>query len=140
MASWIHDRFLDSRWILGGKGSNRSQIPNFDFPGPMGKLARHGLEKDLTNMLGDMDFDFEHYFNLLYFWDSRCTIRFTARSLIRFTIRFATRFTISFTIRFTMSFPDGAAGASEQTLRSQLDPSPNAPRGQIRRKVSCCDK
>ena len=33
-------------------------------------------------------------------------------------------------------FPDAAAG---RTLRSQLDPSPNAPRNQIRRKGPRCD-
>ena len=33
-------------------------------------------------------------------------------------------------------FPDAAAG---RTLRSQPDPSPNAPRDQIRRKDPCCD-
>ena len=41
-------------------------------------------------------------------------------------------------------FPDaagagGAAGGAGQILRSQLDPSPNAPRDQIRRKDPCCD-
>ena len=34
-------------------------------------------------------------------------------------------------------FPDAAAG---QTLRSQPDPSPNAPRDEIRRKDPCCDE
>ena len=38
-------------------------------------------------------------------------------------------------------FPDAAASAAAdgRTLRSQPDPSPNAPRDQIRRKVPCCD-
>ena len=43
-------------------------------------------------------------------------------------------------------FPDAAAAsaaasaaAAGRTLRSQPDPSPNAPRDQIRRKVPCCD-
>ena len=41
--------------------------------------------------------------------------------------------------------PDAAAGAAAagaaagRTLRSQPDPSPNAPRDQIRRKDPCCD-
>ena len=35
-------------------------------------------------------------------------------------------------------FPD-AAGAGGRILRSQPDPSPNAPRDQIRRKGPCCD-
>ena len=35
-------------------------------------------------------------------------------------------------------FPD-AADAGGRTLRSQPDPSPNAPRDQIRRKDPCCD-
>ena len=35
-------------------------------------------------------------------------------------------------------FPDAAA-ACGRTLRSQPDPSPNAPRDQIRRKGPCCD-
>ena len=38
-------------------------------------------------------------------------------------------------------FPDAAGGAAGagRTLRSQPDPSPNAPRDQIRRKDPCCD-
>ena len=39
-------------------------------------------------------------------------------------------------------FPDAAsasAAADGRTLRSQPDPSPNAPRDQIRRKGPCCD-
>ena len=39
-------------------------------------------------------------------------------------------------------FPDAAASAAAadgRTLRSQPDPSPNAPRDQIRRKGPCCD-
>ena len=37
-------------------------------------------------------------------------------------------------------FPDaGAAAAAGRTLRPQPDPSPNAPRDQIRRKGPCCD-
>ena len=35
--------------------------------------------------------------------------------------------------------PDAAAGAAARILRSQPDPSPNAPRDQIRRKDPCCD-
>ena len=36
--------------------------------------------------------------------------------------------------------PDAAAcGGAGRTLRSQPDPSPNAPRDQIRRKGPCCD-
>ena len=35
-------------------------------------------------------------------------------------------------------YPDAAAGAG-RILRSQPDPSPNAPRDQIRRKGPCCD-
>ena len=42
-------------------------------------------------------------------------------------------------------FPDAAASAAAsaaaagRTLRSQPNPSPNAPRDQIRRKGPCCD-
>ena len=37
-------------------------------------------------------------------------------------------------------FPDAAdGGGCGRTLRSQPDPSPNAPRDQIRRKGPCCD-
>ena len=38
-------------------------------------------------------------------------------------------------------FPDAAGGAAAagRILRSQPDPSPNAPRDQIRRKGPCCD-
>ena len=38
-------------------------------------------------------------------------------------------------------FPDAAGAAGPgRTLRSQLDPSPNTPRDQIRRKGPCCDE
>ena len=33
-----------------------------------------------------------------------------------------------------------AAGSAGRSLRSQSDPSPNAPRDQIRRKGPCCDR
>ena len=36
-------------------------------------------------------------------------------------------------------FPDASAGAAGRILRFQLDPSPNAPKDQIRRKDPCCD-
>ena len=36
-------------------------------------------------------------------------------------------------------FPDAAGAGAGWILRSQPDPSPNAPRDQIRRKVPCCD-
>ena len=42
-----------------------------------------------------------------------------------------------------LRFPDaadaGAGAGAGRTLRSQPDPSPNAPRDQIRRKDPCCD-
>ena len=42
---------------------------------------------------------------------------------------------------FDPKFPDASAAAADgRTLRSQPDPSPNAPRDQIRRKDPCCDK
>ena len=37
-------------------------------------------------------------------------------------------------------FPDAAGAAAGRTLRSQPDPSPNAPRDHIRCKGPCCDK
>ena len=43
-----------------------------------------------------------------------------------------------FSRKMAPRFPD-VAGAG-RTLRSQPDPSPNAPRDQIRRKDPCCDK
>ena len=36
-------------------------------------------------------------------------------------------------------FPDAACACAGRILRSQPDPSPNAPRDQIRRKGPCCD-
>ena len=49
-----------------------------------------------------------------------------------------------FVLAKTFGFPDAAAAdsaaaADGRTLRSQPDPSPNAPRDQIRRKGPCCD-
>ena len=64
---------------------------------------------DLANILGRMDLDFENFY-FFHFLDPK--------------------------------FPDAAASAAAadgRTLRSQLDPSPNAPRDQIRRKGPCCD-
>ena len=43
-----------------------------------------------------------------------------------------------FVLAKTSGFPDAAA-ADGRTLRSQPDPSPNAPRDQIHRKGPCCD-
>ena len=65
---------------------------------------------DLADILGDTDFDF------LYFWD------FLGFQIPRFP---------------GSRFPDAAACG--RTLRSQPDPSPNAPMDQIRRKGPCCD-
>ena len=47
-----------------------------------------------------------------------------------------------FVLTKTSGFPDAAAAdaaADGRTLRSQPDPSPNAPRDQIHRKGPCCD-
>ena len=41
--------------------------------------------------------------------------------------------------KFPDAAADSAAAADGRTLRSQPDPSPNAPRDQIRRKDPCCD-
>ena len=41
--------------------------------------------------------------------------------------------------KFPDAAADSAAAADGRTLRSQPDPSPNAPRDQIRRKGPCCD-
>ena len=51
----------------------------------------------------------------------------------------------SFVLSKTSGFPDADAAAADaaadgRTLRSQPDPSPNAPRDQIRRKGPCCDR
>ena len=69
---------------------------------------------DLANIVGRTDLDFENF----YFFDL-----------------------------LDPKFPDAAAAAADsaaaadgRTLRSQPDPSPNAPRDQIRRKVPCCDE
>ena len=64
---------------------------------------------DLADILGRTDLDFENFY-FFHFLDPK--------------------------------FPDAAAAdsaADGRTLRSQPDPSPNAPRDQIRRKGPCCD-
>ena len=75
---------------------------------------------DLANILGRTDLNFENF----YFFD------FLDPKFLDFQVP---------------RFPDAAAAdsaaaaADGRTLRSQPDPSPNAPRDQIRRKGPCCD-
>ena len=76
---------------------------------------------DLADILGDTDFDFDNL-NFLDLLDP---------TFLDFPVPRFPNFQIP-------RFPD-AAGAAGRTLRSQPDPSPNAPRDQIRRKNPCCD-
>ena len=89
----------------------------------MGKLpglAPNGAGKiffqsnpDLVDILGRTDLNVEIFYFFFYFLDPK----FPDFQVLR--------------------FPDAAADG--RTLRSQPDPSPNAPRDQIRRKGPCCD-
>ena len=74
---------------------------------------------DLADILGRMDFDFEKFY-FFHFLDSK----FLYFQVPRFPDAAAA---------------DSAAAADGRTLRAQPDPSPNAPRDQIRRKGPCCD-
>ena len=78
---------------------------------------------DLADILGRTDFDFENFY-FLDFLD------------LKFPDFWVPDFQIS-------SLGPGLgpdAAAAGRILRSQPDPSPNAPRDQIRRKDPCCDE
>ena len=79
---------------------------------------------DLADILGRTDFDFENFY-FLDFLD------------LKFPDFWVPDFQIS-SLGPGLG-PDAAAGAAGRILRSQPDPSPNAPRDQIRRKDPCCD-
>ena len=95
-------------------------------------------DPDLADILGRMDLDFENF----YFFDF-LDPRFLDFQVPRFSNFWISRPQISkFPDLQVPRFPDSGAGAAAagRTLRPQPDPSPNAPRDQIRRKGPCCDK
>ena len=84
---------------------------------------------DLANILGRMDLDFA----IFYFVD------FLDPSFLDFQVPRSPNSHISRSPDLQIPrFPDAGAAAG-RILRSQPDPSPNAPRDQIRRKGPCCD-
>ena len=108
------------------------------WPGmaPNGARRIFPTNPDLADILGRTDLNFDNFLNFLEpkfldfqvprspnFWISRPP----DLQIPRFPDFQAPR------------FPDADAGAAGRTLRSQPDPSPNAPRDQIRRKGPCCD-
>ena len=102
--------------------------------GPEGpKWGREGLfpaKKNIADILGRTNFDFENFQFLNFLEALNLWVR--CRRRLFFSEKMAPR------------FPDAAGGAAGagagRTLRSQPDPSPNAPRDQIRRKDPCCDR
>ena len=92
---------------------------------------------DLADILGRRDLNFEN----LYFFD------FLDTTFLDFQVPRSPIFWISrspdlqiprFPDFQVPRFPDAGGGAG-RILRSQPDPSPNAPRDQIRRKGPCCE-
>ena len=80
---------------------------------------------DLANILGDTDFDL---YILLLSFESQIS-GFSVPQISNFPDFQVPRF----------SDAAGTVGAAGRILRSQSDPSPNAPRDQISRKGPCCD-
>ena len=91
---------------------------------------------DLADILGRTDLSFENFYFLI-FWTPHFWI---SRSPDLQTSGFPDLQIPTFPDFQVPRFPDAAAGAAAgRTLRSQPDPSANAPRDQIRRKGPCCD-
>ena len=104
-----------------------SDCPKWDPPNP-----------DLADSFGRTDLNFEN-FDLLYFLDQK---------FLDFQVPRSPNFWISRSPDLRIPrvpgpqisrFPDAACAGVGRTLRSQLDPSPNAPRDQIHRKGPCYD-
>ena len=93
---------------------------------------------DLADILGRTDLNFENF----YFSGPRIS-GFSGPQVSKFPDFQVPRSPNSQISKFpdfqVPRFPDAAAGAG-RILRSQPDPSPNAPRDQIRRKGPCCDQ
>ena len=84
------------------------------------------INPDLADILGRMDLNFEICF-FVYLFDPTM-LDFAGPQISKVPDFQVPR------------FPDAAgAGAAGRILRSQLDPSPNAPRDQIYRKGPCCN-
>ena len=97
-----------------------------------GSVGFFPTNPDLADIAGDSDFDFDNF----HVWD------LLDRKIPDFQVldlqisRFPGSQIFKFPDFQIPRFPDaaGGAGAGGRTLRSQLDPSPDAPRDQIRRK------
>ena len=94
---------------------------------------------DLADILGRTDLNFENF----RFWDV-LDPKFQDFQVPRSPNSQISRSPDLQIPRFTdfqvPRFPDAGAAAAGRALRSQPDPSPNAPRDQIRRKGPCCDE
>ena len=122
---------------------NKQNLSNFWIFPAHGKIAWDGpkwgreclfpANPDLADILGDTDFDFKNF----YFWD------FLGSQLgPGLGPGLGPNLGPGLGLGLGPSLgPDAAAGGAGagRTLRSQPDPSPNAPRDQIRRKDPCCD-
>ena len=117
-------------WIFSVHGKNGLRWPQI---GPGGFFPTN---PDLADILGRTDLIFETF----YFFD------FLDPQILNFQVPKSQNFWISRSPDLQIPkipdfqvprFPDAADDG--RTLRSQPDPSPNAPRDQIRRKGPCCD-
>ena len=92
---------------------------------------------DIANILGRTDLIFE-IFDFFDFLDPKI-LNFQVPKSQNFWISRSPDLQIPQIPDFQVPrFPDAACDG--RTLRSQPDPSPNAPRDQIRRKGPCCDQ
>ena len=130
--------FFHPGWIAA-RAPPRKNRQTFDMFWNFSVHGEHGLgwprmgpggffptNPDLADILGRTDLNFEIF-------------QFLDPTFLDFQVPRSPNSQISKVPDFQVPrFPDAAACG--RTLRSQPDPSPNAPRDQIRRKGPCCDK
>ena len=103
----------------------------------MGRGGFFPTNPDLANILGRTDLIFEMFYCFFDFLDPKI-LNFQVRRSQNFWISRSPDLQIPKIPDFQVPrFPDAAYAG--RILRSQPDPSPNAPRDQIRRKGPCCD-
>ena len=112
--------------IFSVHGKNGLRWPQI---GPRGFFPTN---PDLADISGRIDLNFEIFYYFLFCWTPDFWI---SRSPHLQISGFPGPQISKFQDFQVPRFPDAAG----RTLRSQSDPSPNAPRDQIRRKGPCCD-
>ena len=102
---------------------------------PNGARRIFPTNPDLADILGRTDLNFTNFYFFI-FWTPNCWIfRSPDLQISGFPGPQISKFP-DFQVH---RFPDADTVAAGRILRSQPDPSPNAPMDQIRRKGPCCD-